>query len=173
MASIDISYTRLWFLTIDDDTSHLVKASDVARTIDTNLLDPKGWKRFGYNFTQINPAYGLYLRLNKNNWKYVIHVRISMEETIKGACGFGKLSCADMAKNIIYFNVNRWLYGSKESGLSLEDYKNYLIFHEWGHLLGRGHATCSKNEDDPCPIMYQQTISKGCCRPNSYPLDGE
>lgn len=176
-ASASNEYIRYYFVTIDPDINsketELIDMREIASTIDNTLRHPSGWAKFGYSFQQLNPAYGLYLRINKDYWKYVIHVRLSREDTIKKNCGFGQLSCADLAKNVIYFNVDRWLNGSQESGLPLDAYRVYVILHEFGHLLNRKHKGCTRDPMDLCPVMYQQTISKGCCVPNPFPLDWE
>jgi hypothetical protein len=166
------TYVRYWFVTVDDDVTD-VNAQEVSRWIEAVLLDPKGWRKSGYEFIQINIEDGLWAREQPEGRKYVIHARVSTEDTIFSECGFGNLSCADMAENVIFFNRNRWLHGSKQSNLDVESYRVYVILHEFGHLLGRKHHTCSKRVDDPCPVMYQQTISKGCCRPNPWPLTWE
>lgn len=66
----------------------------------------------------------------------------------------------------IYINANNWLYGVKESGLSLEEYRKYIINHEFGHGLGYDHQMCNKytSVNGICPVMYQSTI--GC--PTGY-----
>ena len=57
----------------------------------------------------------------------------------------------------IYINADNWVEGVVESGLSLADYRRYVINHEFGHGLGFNHAKCTTN---PCPVMYQST--RGC-----------
>lgn len=59
----------------------------------------------------------------------------------------------------IMINANSWMYGVKESGLNLTDYRTYVINHEFGHGLGYGHQPCVKG-DEVCPVMFQSTI--GC-----------
>jgi predicted Zn-dependent protease len=66
----------------------------------------------------------------------------------------------------MYLNSERWFYGSKESKLRLDDYRQYMVSHEIGHILGFDHEKC------PCrsckaPIMMQQTLGIGKCIPNT------
>lgn len=63
---------------------------------------------------------------------------------------------SDMSPEI-YINSKNWLYGVKESGLSLDEYRTYVINHEFGHALGYHHQPCNTGR---CPVMYQST--RGC-----------
>jgi hypothetical protein len=54
----------------------------------------------------------------------------------------------------IYIDEENWRMGVPESGLSVKDYRQYVLFHEIGHVLGYGHQPCLTKK---CPIMYQMT----------------
>ncbi len=60
-------------------------------------------------------------------------------------------------KRHIRFNLDNWLSGVPESGLSTDQYREYVINHEFGHGLGYDHQKCV---DGVCPVMYQAT--RGC-----------
>jgi hypothetical protein len=47
-----------------------------------------------------------------------------------------------------------WYKGVKQSGLTIPEYKEYVINHEVGHALGYDHRVCDTKK---CPIMYQMT----------------
>lgn len=174
MASTDNSFVRSWFLIIDDDIPENLRP-DYESTVSEiqNSLDSEGsWKDYGYVFKNICRTCGESLRRNKRNWKHCIEVHLTLPENIVKICGLpNNLSCANMSDNIIYFNLSRWLYGSRESGLSHKSYLRYVCRHEFGHLLGRGHIKPRRGE--LCPIMYQQTISDGSCIPNTNVLPFE
>ena len=55
---------------------------------------------------------------------------------------------------ICYIDSENWLYGVPQSKLSLEDYRKYVINHEFGHGLDYGHQKCTSGL---CPVMYQAT----------------
>ena len=170
-----------WFLTIDESVKKkfqkihptLVSYSYVFQFINKTLKDKRGWSRFGYNFIAIDPESGFGLRKNKYKEFKVVHVRLSLNSVVSQICDFDGLSCADMSSDNIYFNAENWIYGTKASGMSRENLKIYVILHEFAHILGKGHKKCTNNENDKCSIMYQQTISKGCCKPNNWVLDSD
>lgn len=165
--------TYTWFLTIDDDVPNV--DYEATRTVIRRVLaDPRGWRRFGYRFRAMAPARGLHLKYVKPRPGRLIHIRIATDRTISRTCHFTGLSCAMMGDDVVLINQDRWLRASAASGLSLDEYRTYVILHEVGHLLGRAHHACAADDArKPCPVMYQQTISKGCCAPNPWPLAWE
>jgi hypothetical protein len=172
MRKQDTSFTRYWFLTIDDDIIDVESTQYmyVFYLISSILDHPQGWKKLGYNFRPINTQKGIELRKLPFYKQFVFHLRLSSEGTIQEKCNFDKLSCADMSSNNIYFNETNWIYGTIESEMSAKDLRIYCINHEIGHLLGRYHKDC-ENVNLPCSIMLQQTIKKqNCCRANVFPL---
>ena len=66
----------------------------------------------------------------------------------------------------VFIDGNNWLYGVKDSGLTLEQYKQYVVLHEFGHALGYDHQPCNQStaENGVCPVLYQST--RGC--PKGY-----
>lgn len=122
------------------------------------LNSPDGWSQQGYVFEQQPHGH--------------VHIRLSSSETIDKTCGLsGKLSCAELGGKHMYLNADRWFHGAPKSKLSLEDYRQYMVSHEIGHILGHGHATC-KGKGQLAPIMMQQTRGIGECIPNTNVNDG-
>jgi ssRNA-specific RNase YbeY (16S rRNA maturation enzyme) len=112
------------------------------------LADPEGWAQL-HTFV-----------VGKGNT-----IRLSSPATIKKACGLpDTLSCATLGGNEIWLNANRWIHGSAPSKLPLERYRQYMVSHEMGHLLGYDHVHCTSG---PAPVMMQQTLGIGKCSPNT------
>lgn len=66
-------------------------------------------------------------------------------------------------KPIILIDSDNWKFGVKRSGLTLDQYREYVITHEFGHALGFDHQKCVKStigKDGRCPVMNQST--RGC-----------
>ena len=59
----------------------------------------------------------------------------------------------------IYIDDVNWTNGVVESGLTADEYKSYVIEHEFGHALGYNHLPCEL-ADGTCPVLYQSTV--GC-----------
>ena len=66
----------------------------------------------------------------------------------------------------MYLCAERWFAGAKKSGLKLEDYRQYMVSHEMGHILGKEHQKC-RGKGEKAPIMLQQTLGIGECIPNT------
>jgi hypothetical protein len=122
------------------------------------LNDPDGWSSRGYSFEAVSENADILIRL-------------SSPKTVDEICGVSpKLSCATLGGKNVYLNADRWFRGSKESRLDLDDYRQYLVSHEVGHILGFDHKVCPCN-GCPAPIMMQQTLGIGKCIPNTKITD--
>jgi len=144
---------RKFRFSIDEDVlkKHSIRTpDDILLAITAYLNDPDGW---GYLFEPVS-----------SNEDFVI--RLSSPTTIKKVCGLPEnLSCAELGGNKMYLNSDRWFYGASKSKQTIENYRQYMVSHEVGHILGHNHKHC------PCvnckaPIMMQQTKGIGKCSPN-------
>jgi Protein of unknown function (DUF3152) len=79
----------------------------------------------------------------------------------------GIYSCGQNGRAVL--NAMRWRDGAAAYGRRLGRYRIYMVNHEVGHLLGRGHASCPA-AGAPAPVMMQQTKGVAPCRPNPWPL---
>ena len=140
---------------IDKDVllKYKIRESSIKEHIGIYLNDPEGWSKHKYFFEDVDR--------NED-----VLIRLSSSDTIGKICADGNLSCAELGGKIVYLNSERWFHGSKQSKLSLIDYRQYMVSHEIGHILGYDHKEC------PCvgcaaPIMMQQTLGIGSCKPNT------
>lgn len=157
---------------IDDNIEYSIK--NFTNTVRTILTDKRGWTKLGYEFVFVsNQLFNLIKNKNK------ILIRLSKNETIAKECKFNineKLSCCDTVKKTVLINYYRWQNGSNnnnEHHNSLDDYRIYVINHEVGHALGRGHTKCNPKKCEKVPVMMQQTLSIGTCKKNVWPLEYE
>ncbi len=142
-----IEYTTVVDSDVDYSPKHF--ADEVA----VYLADPHGWKSEGYAFVRSRSP------------DVVIHLS-SPEYLAKNGCKDPKLSCAEMNGKHMYLNAMRWTEGASPSKLELKNYRQYMVSHEMGHILGHEHEDCPR-EGAPAPIMMQQTKGIGNCRPNT------
>ncbi|MEU0152649.1 DUF3152 domain-containing protein [Micromonospora fulviviridis] len=68
----------------------------------------------------------------------------------------------------VVINVARWVHALPHFR-DLGHYRQYLLNHEVGHRLGRGHELCPR-AGGPAPVMEQQTLGLHGCTPNAWPL---
>jgi len=123
------------------------------------LNDPRGWPHEGYAFAsadQISAA--------------DVTVALASPDTSAALCRpletFGKLSCHNGGEAVLTWY--RWVGGTEEYGTDLDSYRRYLVNHEVGHFLGKGHVSCP-GAGSPAPVMMQQTKGLDGCLPNAWP----
>lgn len=77
----------------------------------------------------------------------------------------GRVSCS-VGNQAIITNY-RWARGTVEFP-DLTLYRQYVVNHEVGHVLGAGHQRCP-GAGRVAPVMQQQTIKVAPCTPNAWP----
>jgi len=127
------------------------------------LTDERGWNATdGAAFARVDDdSYDLRLILASPN---------TTDSLCYPARTVGKYSCRK--GDTVIINLMRWETGTEDYAGDLTTYRTYLINHEVGHFLGRGHVGCPA-AGEPAPVMMQQTKGLGECLPNGWPTKDE
>ena len=125
-----------------------------AREIAIYLADPDGWVSRGVTFVPSSVSRA----------QMVIH--LTPFSAMKSLGCDAALSCAEFNGREVHLNAKRWGEGARESKLSLKAYRQYMVTHEVGHILGYDHSRCP-GRGVPAPVMLQQTMGIGPCKPNT------
>ncbi|HXH57190.1 DUF3152 domain-containing protein [Iamia sp.] len=151
---------RTYRVEVEDGSG--IDAGRFGDRVEEILSDPRGW----------TTADGISLQRVAGEAELV--VTLATPATTDRLCfpldTAGEQSCAVVGRAII--NLDRWLTGAAPTGLTLADYRRYVVTHELGHTLGHGHVECPA-PGTPAPVMMQQTISIGDCAPNPWPVPTE
>lgn len=140
-----------------------VSAPCFATQVMSILNDKRGWQSVrDVVFTQVDgDSYDLRL---------ILASPARTDELCYPARTAGKYSCRK--ENRVVLNLMRWVSGTDEYQDDLSTYRTYLVNHEVGHYLGRGHEKCP-GAGEPAPLMMQQTKGLGECLPNGWPTKDE
>ncbi|KOV88341.1 hypothetical protein ADL03_05010 [Nocardia sp. NRRL S-836] len=119
-----------------------------AAAVDQALADPRGWTASGdVAFRRVDVE------------EPDVRIRLTATETARSICGYTlpyDTSC--YAGGVVYVSAPRWYRGAQSYAGDLQGYRKYVINHEIGHFLGRGHEFCPA-DGAPAPVMMQQTFS--------------
>ncbi len=145
--------------TVEVEAGIGVSRTEVTAEVDRILADDRGWIADGRNGFRRQTAGADFTIL------------VASPDTVDRLCAplrtGGYLSCRNRSKVIL--NVNRWLGATEWWEAGLATYREYLVNHEVGHLLGHGHEQCP-GEGAVAPVMMQQTKGVGACIANGWPF---
>lgn len=130
-----------------------------ARQVMATLNDPRSW------------GHGGTLTFARTDAKTAdVRVLLASPDTSERLCKplqtHGTESCSISNKAIL--TSYRWAKGTPEFA-SLAVYREYVVNHEVGHVLGHHHQQCP-GKGKVAPVMQQQTIKVAPCRPNGWPF---
>ncbi|UMG92251.1 DUF3152 domain-containing protein [Nocardioides sp. TF02-7] len=144
--------------TVEVEVGVPLAARKAAGIVDATLTDPRGWTA------------GDTRALQRVAGDADVRVLLATPGTTDALCApldtGGRLSCRN--GGLVVLNAWRWVNGAATYD-DLDDYRRYLVNHEFGHALGNDHEYCP-NPGDPAPVMVQQTKSLEGCRPNPWPF---
>jgi len=103
-------------------------------------------------------------------------VSLASSMTVRKLCGYTlpfETSCYNGVLGRAVINDARWVRGAVAYRSDLAAYRLYVVNHEVGHALGRGHEPC-RRAGALAPVMMQQTLGLdtpgvGRCRRNPWP----
>ncbi|WP_435202373.1 DUF3152 domain-containing protein [Janibacter sp. GS2] len=137
-----------------------VTSREFAAVIDRTLSHRRGWTAGGqWRFQRVADG------------QADLVIRLATPDTVDERCAEagvntdGYASCR--AGRLILLNLDRWYIGVPQVK-DLTVYRQYLINHEVGHGLGRGHEACP-GKGRPAPVMLQQTLDLDGCTANPWP----
>jgi hypothetical protein len=130
--------------------------------VDATLHDARGWTQAGFALVR-DPA-ATYL------------VVLAEADEVDALClpydTESRYSCQNGP--VVAINADRWREGTPEWTGDLDTYRQMLVNHEVGHLLGQHHPEpqCPA-PGQPAPVMAQQSTELDGCLPNPWPLPDE
>jgi hypothetical protein len=136
--------------------------ADFVDVVNATLADARGWTRARFVFVPDPTA--AYL------------VVLAEGEEVDRLClpydTYGEYSCQNGPT--VALNADRWRHATTKWTGDLATYRQMVVNHEVGHLLGMKHPKpqCPRR-GSPAPIMNQQSTELDGCLPNPWPLPSE
>lgn len=126
------------------------------------LADPRGWVQAGFE-----------IRFADDAPNVVVMAEGSEVDAICSPYDTGsRFSC--QIGPVVALNADRWREATDTWPGTLEEYRQMLVNHEVGHLLGRHHARpACEQPGAPAAVMFQQSAGVESCLPNPWPLPWE
>lgn len=137
--------------------------AEFAATVAATLTDARGWQRGGVRM--VRDVRAPYL------------VVLAEPDEVQRLCRpydiYRRYSCQNGP--VVALNAERWRHATPEWTGSLPAYRQMLVNHEVGHLLGLHHPPSPQcpRPRALAPVMAQQSTELNGCRPNPWPLPTE
>jgi hypothetical protein len=134
-----------------------------AEVVDATLHDPRGWEQAGFRLVRDDAG---------APYRIVLGEPDEVQELCRPYDVYRMYSC--QIGPLVVLNAERWRRATPEWTGDLATYRQMLVNHEFGHLLGLKHVR------PPCPVpgrlapvMAQQSTELRGCLPNPWPLPDE
>ncbi|HEX2699558.1 MAG TPA: DUF3152 domain-containing protein [Acidimicrobiales bacterium] len=130
--------------------------------VEATLLDPRGWTRAGFRLVRRDDA----------PYLVVLAEGPEVDRLCLPHDTYGEYSC--QRSETVALNAERWREATPQWTGDLHTYRQMLVNHEFGHLLGQPHPKpqCPR-PGQPAPLMAQQSTELDGCLPNPWPLEEE
>jgi hypothetical protein len=130
--------------------------------VEATLSDPRGWSRAGFRL----------VRRDDGPYLIVLAEGPEVDRLCLPHDTYGEYSC--QRREVVALNAERWREATPKWTGDLATYRQMLVNHEVGHLLGQPHppVQCPR-PGRAAPLMAQQSTELDGCLPNPWPLDSE
>jgi hypothetical protein len=136
-----------------------VDGAAFAATVMATLNDPRGWGHDGS------------LSFARTDGAAELRVMLASPASVDALCApldtAGQVSCGTNGHAVL--NLRRWVLATDELAQDKVAYRQYLVNHEVGHLLGHRHEQCPA-AGAVAPVMQQQSYKAAPCVPNAWPF---
>lgn len=144
--------------TVEVETATGVDPTAFATFVDATLTHPRSWIADGS------------VSLQRVETGGSARILLATPGTTDALCAplrtNGIYSCGQGSTAVI--NLDRWNEGIDVWTGPIEEYRHYVVNHEFGHVLGHGHDMCG-GAGQLAPVMQQQTKGLDGCLPNGWP----
>lgn len=132
-----------------------------AALVMATLNDPRGWGGDGST------------SFARTDGDASFRVLLASPSTVDRLCAplqtDGEVSCGRAGHAVL--NLRRWVETTPEYTADKTLYRQYVVNHEVGHLLGHQHQKCP-GAGQLAPVMQQQSYRAAPCVPNAWPFPG-
>ena len=135
-----------------------------AQAVEGTLGDPRSWGNGGrLSFQRVGAAEAA---AGQFEFRVTLVSPGNMETYCPGVGTGGYTSCRYGDRAVI--NLARWATAVPHYDGDIATYRQYVVNHEVGHVLGNGHVDCP-GAGQLAPVMGQQTLGLDGCAKNAWP----